>query len=372
MKQIKLALIINLLVVILAACGGTVASESGTQPTAAPTSVPTEATLPTAATAEAAVAASTQAPVEESNLTEVAKKTAAGFPLILDNCGLTYTYHAPPLRAVTMNQAATEIMLALGLEARMVGTAYLDDEILPEYQAAYQKIPVLAKEYPSQEALFAVEPDFVYGAYSSTFDEEAAGPREELLKLGIASYLSPAACEDNTLRPDAVTIETVYGEIRDIGQIFGVADRAESLIAEIQAKLAEIKAKIGDEVKPVKIFWFDSGDEEPFVGACCGAPNEIIKLVGAENIFADAEGSWATVSWEEVIARNPEAIVLIQAEWSTAEEKIELLKTNPAYANLPAVKDERFVIIPFSATTPGIRNMSAVEDLAKGLYPDKF
>ena len=48
-----------------------------------------------------------------------------------------------------MNQPATEIMLALGLQDRMIGTAYLDDAILPAYADAYATVPVLAKEYPS-------------------------------------------------------------------------------------------------------------------------------------------------------------------------------------------------------------------------------
>lgn len=344
------------LAVGLTGCAGTVPSSSQVEPTAL---------------VQVLTQVDAQKIITNSSSETNAGKPAAD-PFTLENCGLSYTYETSPKRAVTMNQGATEIMLALGLAGKMVGTAYLDDKILPEYQAAYQKIPVLAKEYPSQEVLFAAEPDFVYGAYSSAFEAEAAGSREELLKVGIASYVSPAACADKALRPNVVTIDTVYGEIRDMGQIFDVADRAETLISGMQARLDEIKAKIGTDTQPINIFWFDSGDKEPEAGACCGAPNEIMRLAGAKNIFADAAGSWATVSWEEVVVRNPEAIVLAHAEWSTAEEKIALLKNTPAYADITAVRQGRFIIIPFSATTPGIRNISAVEELARGLYPEKF
>ncbi|GIV76457.1 MAG: lipoprotein [Litorilinea sp.] len=296
----------------------------------------------------------------------------AGFPVTIDNCGLTISYPAPPTRAVTMNQAATEIMLSLGLGDHMVGTAYLDDAILPELEEAYQAIPVLADEYPSQEVLLAAEPDFVYGAYRSAFGDEAAGPRERLLELGIRSYLSVASCEDPALRPERVTFETVYDEIRDIGRIFGASDRAEALVAAMQDRLDQVAAANGQETEPLRVFWFDSGDDEPFAGACCGAPNMILEAAGAQNIFADASGSWATVSWEEVIARDPQAIVVIDAEWSPAQEKIELLRSNPAYATITAVQQERFVVLPFSATTLGVRNAQAVVDLAQGLYPDRF
>lgn len=293
------------------------------------------------------------------------------FPVTIENCGLEITYDAAPERAVTMNQAATEIMLALGLEGSMVGTAYMDDAIRPDLADAYESVPVLADQYPSQEVLFNAEPDFVYGVYRSAFGDEASGPREDLQNLSIGSYLSAVACEDEALRPDKATFDVVYDEIRNIGAIFGVADRAEALIADMQSQLDKVLATIGDG-EPVSIFWFDSGDDEPFVGACCGTPNMIIEAVGAENIFVDAEGNWATVSWEEVIARDPEAIVIIEADWSPAQDKIELLLNNPAYASIAAVQNERFITIPFSATTLGVRNVDAVVDLAQGLYPDKF
>ncbi|NJO82196.1 MAG: ABC transporter substrate-binding protein [Blastochloris sp.] len=181
------------------------------------------------------------------------------FPLVIDNCGFEVTYQAPPEKAVTMNQAATEIMLALGLEDKLVGTAYLDDIILPEFEEAYNSVPVLAVEYPSQEVLFGAEPDFVYGSYSSAFGDEAAGSRESLLELGIGSYVSPVACEDRSLRPENLTIDDVFGEIRDIGRIFGVEDRAEALIAEQQAELDAISEALPDTDEPITVFWYDSG-----------------------------------------------------------------------------------------------------------------
>src|SRR5687768_2330521 len=72
---------------------------------------------------------------------------AKGFPVTVSNCGVKTTFQRPPQRVVSLNQHATEVMLALGLERSMVGTGYLDDEILPEYRAAYDKVKVLSKEY---------------------------------------------------------------------------------------------------------------------------------------------------------------------------------------------------------------------------------
>ncbi|MYC71225.1 MAG: ABC transporter substrate-binding protein [Gemmatimonadetes bacterium] len=342
----------RLIVLGLAACGG-----------AAP-----EAASPEPAVLSAPAAAESTA----EDATDAAESLKTEYPLTIDNCGLTYTYDAPPERGITMNQASTEVMLVLGLADKMVGTAYMDDEILSSLAEAYNSVPVLAEEYPSQEILFAGEPDFVYGAYRSAFGDEAAGPREELMGLGINAYLSVVSCEDEALRPESATMATIYAEIKDIAAIFGVPDRGEALVAEMQARLEAVTETIGDDAEPVKIFWYDSGTDDVFAGACCGTPNEIIRQVGAENIFADAEGNWATVSWEEVVDRDPEAIVIIEADRSPADEKIELLTTNPVYADITAVQNKRFIIVPFSATTLGIRNVAAIEDVAKGLYPDKF
>ena len=55
-------------------------------------------------------------------------------------------------------------------------------------------------------------------------------------------------------------METIYGELRDIGRIFGVSSRAEALIATYQADIKAIQARIGVVSKPPTVFWYDDGD----------------------------------------------------------------------------------------------------------------
>jgi len=294
---------------------------------------------------------------------------ATEFPLSIENCGILTTYAHPPKRAFTMNQAATEIMLALGLQERMVGTAFLDDAILEEFAGAYETIQVRAKGYPSRDELLDANPDFVYAAFPSAFSNEVDGMRD-LLRSGADSYLSPSGCEGRD-RSKPASMETVFGEIREIGRIFGVLPRAEQLIASYRADLAAIRNQIGAVNTPVRVLWYDSG-APPFVGACCGTPNEILRLAGAQNIFSDARGSWATVSWDEVVARNPEVVVLVNASWSMVSQKRELLSATRARAGIDAVRHQRFVTIDFSSSTPGIRNVAAVRKVAESLYPEKF
>jgi iron complex transport system substrate-binding protein len=292
---------------------------------------------------------------------------ANGFPVTIENCGLSMTYAQAPQRVVTMNQATTELMLELELQDRLVGTAYLDDAILPPLEAAYQKIPVLTPQYPTPDELLAVRPDFVFAAYVSAFSDQGVGPRED---LGIPSYLAPSGCA-RPQRGETVSMATLYREIRDIGRIFGVLPRAERLIASYEAELRATQALIGAVANPPTVFWYDAGSP-PSVGACCGMPNEILRLVGARNVFVDKPGSWTGVSWNEVIARNPDVIVLVDSPWSPASEKARRLRRDPSYAAIDAVSHQRFVTIDFSSTTPGIRTVAAVRRLAEALYPERF
>ncbi|WP_432974302.1 ABC transporter substrate-binding protein [Dactylosporangium sp. CA-233914] len=282
-------------------------------------------------------------------------------PVTLTNCGTPVTIAKPPARAVTMNQPATEIMLALGLQDRMIGTAYLDDRVLPEYAAAYAKVPVLAEEYPSKEKLLETEPDFVYASFAGAFGDEGVGDRAEWQKLGVGTYVSTAGCPKG-VRPAKLTMDDVFAEIRDIAAVFGVRERAEALIADQRARIAKAASAKGG-----KVLWWDDGSDAPSVGACCGSPAMIMSAAGVTNVFADLDGSWADTSWETVVERNPDVIVLIDASWNRAADKRAFLEKNPTLKDLPAVKDKRYVILDFSSTSAGVRNVLAVEALARGL-----
>ena len=186
MKSLLLVSWLMFLLVAAAGCGPQQASQTATQVPAPnpPAAGPPSASLP-------AVALPTATPEPASSL----------FPVTIENCGSTFVYEAPPERAVTMNQHVTEVMLALELQDHMVGTAYIDDFILPEFQAAYETVEVLAEEYPSREVLLNAEPDFIYGGFGSAFDEQNAGYQEALMTLGINSYLTHAICDEG---PDSM------------------------------------------------------------------------------------------------------------------------------------------------------------------------
>jgi iron complex transport system substrate-binding protein len=303
----------------------------------------------------------------------VAKDAEPGFPVEVTSCGHSSTLVAPPERAVTLNQGATEVMLALGLEDRMAGTAYLDDPAPPaRWAQAYASVPVISKEYPSREELLAAEPDFVYASYASAFDPKVAGPPEELDDLGIGSYLSPFGCDDDSDRPEP-SFEAVWDELEAIGAAFGVPDDAADVVAAQRRTLAGLHDDaVGDGTT---VFWYDSGDKTPLAGVGGGGPQLVLDAVGATNVFADLAGGWEDVSWERVVAADPDVIVLADAGWSTAEEKIAYLERDPVLSQLRAVRREAYAVVPYSQSTPGVTLVDGAAALADQLadqLPDQL
>lgn len=283
------------------------------------------------------------------------------FPVTLINCDHEVVVNDAPQRVVTLNQGATEVVLALGLEDRLAGTAYLDDAVSSRWTEAYEAVPVLAAEYPTYEVIRAAEPDLVYASYASAFDKEVAGDRPALAGLGAASYLSSFGCPQEGQRPEP-TFDAVWQELTDIATLLGAPDRATALIEEQERTLAEVRAAA--PAAGLKVMWFDSGDKTPLVGGGTGGPQLILDAVGAQNMFATIDRGWGEGSWEDVIAADPDVIVLADSSWSTAEEKRGYLQQDPVLGNLSAVKEGALVTVAYSEATPGVRMVDGAKAVA--------
>ncbi|GAA3750637.1 ABC transporter substrate-binding protein [Leifsonia bigeumensis] len=280
----------------------------------------------------------------------------------IDNCGTTVDLTAaPPERVITIKSTSTEMLLALGLGDRIVGTAFQDGPVPEKWADAAAGLPVLADKVPSQEVVLEAEPDFVYAGWESNFSADGAGTRPDLDALGIRTYVSPAACKEDAYKPEHLTFADIDSEIGEIAEIFGVDDT--DLLAAQHATLASVEK----DTRSLSALWFSSGSDIPYVGAGIGAPQLILDTIGVRNIAADVEDTWASYNWESVIAANPDVIVLVDASWSTKEKKIRVLEENPATAQLDAVKNHRYLIVPFAASEAGVRTVDAAADLAKQL-----
>lgn len=282
-------------------------------------------------------------------------------PVTIDNCGFEVTFDHSPQRVVTIKSTSTEMLLALGLGDRIVGTAFSDGPV-PGVWAKDLKAKELSDNVPSEEVVLETEPDLVYAGWESNFTADGAGTREDLADLGIASYVSPPACR--SIQPAKLTWNDVFDSIDEVGRIFGVEDRADDLIAA--------QKRVLDAVSPNNglgrtALWYSSGTDTPYVGGNLGAPQLLMDSVGLTNVAADLDATWASYSWEAVVEADPDFIILIDADWNTAQHKIDLLESNPATANLTAVKFGNYLILPFASSEAGVRSVEAAASLAHQL-----
>lgn len=283
---------------------------------------------------------------------------SADAPVTVSNCGTSVTFAAAPERVITIKSTSTEMLLALGLGDKIVGTAFQDGPVPDEWAADAASLTSLSDFVPSEEVVLEKQPDLVYGGWESAFAADGAGTRPELASLGVNTYVSPSACQ-SAEQPAKLSFDNVFGDITQVASIFRV-DPTPLLDAQ-KATLASIK-KDGEGRTA---FWYSSGDDTPYSGAGIGAPELVLETVGLTNIAADVKSTWAPLSWESVVDANPYFIVLIDATWNTVEKKIALLESNPATANLDAVVNKRYIVLPFASSEAGVRTVEAAASVSK-------
>ena len=293
---------------------------------------------------------------------------AMAYPVTVKSCDRDVTFDAAPARAISNDVNLTEMMLVLGLRDRMVGYTGVSGwkTLDPELREGIAELPELSAKYPSREVLAGAEPDFFFAGWNYGMTVGGEVTPETLEPLGIKTYELTESCI--FVGPKAKSsMQDMYNDLLNLGTIFGVEDRAKELVAGYESKLAQITAKV-DRTNPLRVFVYDSGEETPFTAGAYAIPTALIEAAGSRNIMDDLDKSWATVAWEPVVERNPEVIVIVNYGDVTAEQKIAFLEGNPAFANVDAVKNDRYVVLEYVEATPGPRNIRAVEKLVKGFW----
>lgn len=280
--------------------------------------------------------------------------------VVVDNCGTEVRIDSPPQRVITVKSSTTELLLALGLGDRIIAHAFPDGPIAEQWQPQ-NEIPVLSESAPGREAVLALEPDLVFAGWESVFSADSAGERSSYAALGIDTYVAASACKGELHQPERMTVAELERQIREVASIFAVDP--EPFIAEQQQMLDSIEP----DARDLTALWYSSGSDTPYVGAGIGTPQLILDLVGLTNIAANISDTWTSMSWEAIVDADPDVIVLVDASWNSADEKIARLEGNPATAQLEAVKNQRYLVIPFASTEAGARTAWAAADLASQL-----
>ncbi|WP_411352344.1 ABC transporter substrate-binding protein [Leisingera aquaemixtae] len=305
------------------------------------------------------------------------------FPLTIENCGQSLTFEAPAASSVTVGQAATEVLYALGLGDKVLGTSVWFNNVLPEYAGVNAKVERLADNDPSFESVVAKRPGLVAAQYEWHVGPEGiVAKREQFHDLGIPTYVLPADCagKDNTTggdgtRTEMFTTESLYQGIEELAAIFGEAEKGAELVAGYKAREAAAVAKAQEVAleDASAVFWFSSPEMEsdPFVAGQKGAPGYMMQQLGLKNVI-ETDEEWPTVGWETIAKANPTVIVIARMDRrrfaaDDYEKKLEFLRTDPVASQMDAVKNGRIVVMDAQAMDATIRAIPALEDLAAEL-----
>lgn len=305
---------------------------------------------------------------------------ATDYPLSLDNCGYPLRFDKAPASVVTVGQAGTEMLYALGLGDKLSGTSVWFDPVLPQFKAIDAKVPRLADNDPSFEAVVEKRPGLVVTQFEWHIGKEGlVGTREQFHDLKIPTYLMPSDCEgkDNLKGADgtrtrAYDIEALYKSIRQLAQIFDVEPRGETLVADLktrQAQAIERIRKTGIEDLSAAV-WFSSADMDvdPYMAGQQGVAGYMLKTLGLRNVVTSAE-EWPTVGWETIAKANPSVLVIARMDRrrfpaDDYRKKLEFLKNDPVTKHMDAVRHDRIAIVDADALQASIRIADGMEQIA--------
>ena len=326
-----------------------------------------------------AIASSTAFAALASPLPGGASQAAASgaYPVTVSNCGTSTTYRKAPRRAVSNDINATEDMLALGLESHMVGDFGVNGDgpvghpVPNGYLAGFHKVRDISPEYFTLEKLVGLRPDFVFAGWDYGLSVGTSLTPTGLAKFDIKTLALTESCAQVRTSKDSASITNTYQDLTNLGRIFGVEGRATKLITSMQVQVASAQAKVGS-LTPVTVFDYDSGTSAPFTGAGLATISALIADGGGTDIFAGLKQTFSSVSWEQVIAADPQCIIINDYGTPTASQKEKFLETSKFTKNLAAVKHKCFLPLSYDEVTPGPRNAEAVVDIAKWLHPSAY
>ena len=292
--------------------------------------------------------------------------TAALAETTVDSCNRQVTFDAPPKAAISNDVNLTEMMLVLGLADHMVGYTGISGwkTLDEEMRAGVEELPELSAKYPSKEVLIGADADFFFAGWNYGMKVGGEVTPETLAPFDIKVYELTESCI-HIGEKDAASMDDMYNDILNLGAIFDVKDKADALVDGYKADLAAFTDGLAPLETAPRVFVYDSGEDTPFTAGRYAMPNALIEAAGGTNIMNDLEKSWAKVGWEPVVERNPEVIVIVNYGNVTATEKRAFMMNNPAFAEMDAVKNDRFVTLEYVEATPGPRNIAAVKTLAE-------
>jgi iron complex transport system substrate-binding protein len=277
-------------------------------------------------------------------------------PIVLnDGLGRTVSLPAPAQRVVSLSPGNTEILFAIGAASQVVG------------RDAYSDYPQAAKQATdigggfgelNTEVILAQKPDLVLAGSLTPPEQLKALEGLGLTVFGVANPQDFPGLFDN---------------LRLVARLTGRTSQAEELIAGLQKHLDAVQEKLGTPAsRPLVFYELDGTDPNaPWTPGPGSFVDCLITQAGGDNLGASLSSEWVQVSIEELIARDPQIILIGDATWGGVT--LEDVRRRPGWKTLTAIQNgQLFVFDDNLVSRPGPRLVDGLEAMAKLLHPELF
>ena len=254
---------------------------------------------------------------------------------------------------VVLAPSIAETLVALGCGELIVGCDVQSAGLagLPE------GVPTFDLMQPDMEQLAALNPDVLFVSNMTLYDQ--SNPYQQLMDLGVCVLCVPTAG----------SIAAIQEDVAFIAAAMGKSAEGDALLADMQAELDRIAA-IGAAVTDKKSVYFEIGAAPSMYSFGDGVfLNEMIELIGAENILADQEG-WLAVEAETIVAADPDVIL---TNVNYIDDPVAEILGRSGWEGMTAVQNGQVFYIDNMASSLSNQNIvKALDQMAKAVYPELF
>jgi len=263
---------------------------------------------------------------------------------VQDELGRTVQVPEHPHRLVCLMPSVVDDVYALGAGADVVAVT------------DYTKYPAEAKTKPSvgsilspsMETILSLHPDLVLGSADMSRTETV----EQLERLGIVVFMVSTHGVDG-----------IYKSIASLGLALNREDSANQLIAKLRGREAAVRRRVSG--KPVLKILMPVGYDPIVTIGKHAFITDLIEIAGGHSVTSDIDQEWPQVSLEAMLARTPDALLLIRG----SRMSMDKIRERPGWESLPAVRNNRVYYVDDRITFPSPVAFDALEELAKQFHP---
>lgn len=257
-------------------------------------------------------------------------------------------------RIISTAPSNTEVLVDLGLADKLVAV----DKYSTDIKGINKDIEKIDFLNPDAEAIIALNPDIIIAS-----GHNKTGSSEDPFKLIKEAGISVVYI------PSSESIQGIYDDIMFLADITDKKEKGQQIVDNMKKEVDEIKA-IGETIKDKKKVYFEIGPA-PNLYSFGNSTflNEMIELVGAENVFKD-EKAWISPSEESVIDKNPDVIL---TNVGYIKNPLDEIKSRNGWNNITAVKDNKVFLIDKNASSrPSHHAIKALKEMAVAIYPESY